>query len=272
MAQDEAAPTVVRIAKKPPPKPARTRPSKQLPTDRIGFAKQLDLLRAYAAASGPTNRAVSLNDVAGIANMAASTISLASPFFTDVGLIQRTDAGFLPSAEVINFSRAYEWNPDTASHKLAPLFSQGWFATALIPKVTFSSISDAEAIERLAEAATAGPDYEGQLSTIIDYLAAAGLVLREAGQVRKAGNPATTERPSVPSATSGATDKDPPKPTITTSFSQQPLEGAVQFHVSVKVSMGEFATWQADRIQAFFQGIAEVLKAKGAVEQEAGKD
>lgn len=46
-------------------------------------------------------------------------------------------------------------------------------------------------------------------------------------------------------------------------------EGVVQFHVSVKVDMAEFAHWQADRIAAFFNGIAAVLAAKGALDRYA---
>ena len=43
----------------------------------------------------------------------------------------------------------------------------------------------------------------------------------------------------------------------------------MQFNVSVKVNMQEFAGWQAERVTAFFNGIAQVLAAKGALEKEA---
>ena len=56
--------------------------------------------------------------------------------------------------------------------------------------------------------------------------------------------------------------------TIATTFST-PVEGIVQFNVSVKVNMQEFAGWQPDRVAAFFNGIAQVLAAKGAIEKEA---
>lgn len=58
--------------------------------------------------------------------------------------------------------------------------------------------------------------------------------------------------------------------TISTAFTQQPTEGVVQFHISVRVDMGEFANWRPDRIAAFFGGIATVLAAKAAVEKDAG--
>lgn len=43
--------------------------------------------------------------------------------------------------------------------------------------------------------------------------------------------------------------------------------GGVQFQVNVNVDMSEFAGWSADRISAFFSGIAQVLAAKGALEK-----
>ena len=56
-----------------------------------------------------------------------------------------------------------------------------------------------------------------------------------------------------------------------TTFSQ-PTEGTVQFHVSVKVDMAEFAGWEPARITSFFGGIAQVLAAKGAIEKEASPE
>jgi hypothetical protein len=48
--------------------------------------------------------------------------------------------------------------------------------------------------------------------------------------------------------------------------------GSVQFNISVKVDMTEFANWPPDLVTAFFGGIAQVLSAKAAVEKAASKD
>jgi len=45
--------------------------------------------------------------------------------------------------------------------------------------------------------------------------------------------------------------------------------GVVQFVVNVRVEMSEMRNWRPERIAAFFAGIAQVLAAKGSVEQEA---
>ena len=48
-------------------------------------------------------------------------------------------------------------------------------------------------------------------------------------------------------------------------------EGAVNFNVSVRVDMGEFASWKPERIAAFFNGMAQVLAAKADVEKSGSE-
>ncbi|HEX5369511.1 MAG TPA: hypothetical protein VFY10_08865, partial [Dehalococcoidia bacterium] len=98
-ASDQApAPAEQGEAQKPveirPPAPA-SKPTKVLPTNRIAFPKQLDILRAFDAASGPPmHRPVSLADVAKIADLASQTLSLPNGFFIDVGLVRKVEGGF----------------------------------------------------------------------------------------------------------------------------------------------------------------------------------
>jgi hypothetical protein len=251
----------------------KIRPIKILPTDRINFSKQLDILRAFVAASGPSGKVVRNKEVADLVKMMETTISLANSFFTDIGFLRRGDGGFVPAQEVVNYVRAFEWNPENASHKLQPLVAASWFSQALMPKASFRPLEETEAIAVLAEAASAAPAYKNQLKTLIDYMEAAGLVLRDGTQIKSRGpqqaQPASGERgPSTERLESPPS----PKGTVVSAFSQAP-EGVVQFHVSVKVDMKEFSGWQSDRIAAFFAGIAQVLAAKGAIEKGgAGQD
>ena len=66
-------------------KPERdNRPTKILPTERITFDRQLDLLRAYAAASANGTKSVSLEDVGAVVKMATTTISVGNPFLNNI--------------------------------------------------------------------------------------------------------------------------------------------------------------------------------------------
>lgn len=258
--------------RKAAPAAKKERPKRFLPTDRIGFLKQLDLLRAWAAASGPDNRMVTNNDVAAIVGLSASTIALANPFFADVGFLQKMDGGFVPAQDVVSFARAYEWNPETATHKLAPIVTESWFGKALSGTLAFRAMDEREAIQALADAISAGPDFEDQLRTVLSFMQAAGVLQQEGQQVRQA-RPSTSPTPAAsPSPPQPAAEprEGPQGRSVTTAFTQAP-EGILQFHVSVRVDMKEFVGWQPDRISRFFEGIAAVLRAKSNIEKDASE-
>lgn len=258
----------------PSPAPRKVRPTKVIPTERLTSKRQLDILRAFAAASGPNGKAVGNREVADILKMADTSVSLANYFFTETGLLVKGASGFVPSADVMSYSRAYEWNPATAAHKLGPLLSKAWFGEALTPKLSFRPMEEEEAINTLADASAAAPDYRPSLKVLIEFLEAAGLVYREGTLIKLARSSGSSDSPPVVESPATGEREAQAVPTIrsgiATTFSQ-PTEGVVQFHVSVRVEMAEFASWSPDRISAFFAGIAQVLAAKAAVEQGAGK-
>jgi hypothetical protein len=260
---------------KPHSKPKANRDSKPtriLPTDRIGFDKQLDILRAYAAGSSQGSKAVTLDELSRIMKMAPATLTLANPFLNSVGLITKTDSGYMPAPEVLSFLLAFQWDPETAAHKMAPIVENAWFFTTLKPKLTFSPLAEDAVIATLAEQATAGPDYRKGLKTLVEYMIAVGLIQREGTDLKLA-----TSRQAVPVSS----DSSPPKPDgpravadaetktriINTTFAKT-AEGAVHFNVNVRIDMEEFKDWRPERIAAFFSGIAEVLKAKSGIETE----
>lgn len=252
-----------------------SKPNKFLPTDRITFPRQLDLLRGWAAASGPTQKIVSNNDVGPIVKMTGSTVSISNAFFGQNGFLIKADGGYIPASDVFSFLRAYEWSPDTAATKLAPIVGKTWFAEELLPKLAFGPLTTDEAIQHLADACTAGPGYRGQLRFLLEYMAASGLVEWDGAQVRKGSATVTATTTSAPNTDIPQTPSNPP-PSGESSKRVAPTffgttEGAVNFNVSVRVDMGEFATWKPERIAAFFNGMAQVLAAKADVEKVKGE-
>jgi len=260
------------------------KPTKTLPTSRIAFAKQMDILRAYAAASGPGNRLVTLREVSDIVKMATGTVTIANPFFVECRLLFRTEGmGLTPSPAVMEFARAFEWNRETAAHKLAPPLSQMWFAEALLPRLAFADITEEEAITVLAEKSAAPPDYKTQLRLILDYLEASGLIRREDGRIKAGSKAASASQPVPEKKTVEHEDKKDQAPVsphaslsptagrVNTAFTQ-PTQGVVNFHIDVRMDMTEFAGWTPDRIAAFFNGIALVLSAKAGVEKDVSSE
>lgn len=211
-------------------KPSRSKPARILPTDRIRHDKQLDILRAFAAASGHEKKPVTPEDVGSIVGMAGSTITQITPFFVDAGLVVRagdkkSDAkGFIPSNEVMSYQKAYEWDKANAAKKLAPVFINSWFATTLAPKLKFRQVNEKEAINDLGEVAAVGPDKEDAIRSLIDYLVVSGLADRDGAGMLRSGSveamPATGAVPPVVLATPPPT---PPTPAAVANVSNHQL-------------------------------------------------
>lgn len=292
MSQEKATIHPIGSATPPPAKPVttKTKPTQVLPSDRLTLAKQLAVLRAYAAASGQSAKPVRTGEVAEITKTHGNSISTANQFFVATGLIQRTEGGFVPSAEVLAFAHAYEWDAaDTsAAHKLAPLLAPTWFGQEVLKKLSFGGgrMKESEAIISLAQCISAPPECKAQVKVLIDYLEASGIVQRDGDDLKKgsattptahkerhASPPTSTPPPPSEPEHQDAHHRDAPpmRSSVSTAFSQM-TGGAVQFNVTVKVDMKEFAGWQPERIAAFFNGIAAVLAAKGGMEAESSRE
>lgn len=271
VAESESAST----SEEPQTKKQLGKPSKVLPTTRISFNKQLDILRGYAAAGN--GKIATTKDVAEIVDMAATTISLANPFFIDLRFIQKSEGvGMTPATELMEYLHAYEWDKETAAQKLSPLLSKAWFWEALQPRLAFDKLTEDQTVTILAEKSTAGPTYKPQLKMILEYLEAGGLIKRENGQVSALkGAPVSAPRSSVAAAPEVEREvQEPPSTTsaarsasVATNFAQK--AGVISFDISVRVDMTELVGWEPARIAAFFAGIAQVVSAKGVFEKES---
>jgi hypothetical protein len=249
---------------------SKSKPTKMLPTTRISVAKQLDILRAYAAASGKGTKPATTEEAGEIVKMAATTVVMANAFLCNAGLLKRSGTGsYLPSTEVIDFLGAWDWDQKTASHKLGPCLRRTWFAEALLPRISYGAIDEKDAVTVLADAAKATPDKEKELRMLIEFLVAGGVVQGEGGQIRLAKSTASIDPvPTRPEEQKPLdTDTSVRSGRVTTAYAAQAPGGGVDFNISVHVDMKEFGDWRPDRITAFFRGIAEVLSAKADVEK-----
>jgi hypothetical protein len=257
-------------------KPKAPKPTRTLPTNRVATPKQYDILRAFGAVSGPDGNPVTNVEVSKIVELHAATVGLVTPFLTDIGLLIKTNDGLVPAQEVQDYAASYEWNPESAFQRVAPVLRRSWFYGRLLPKLRFSALSRDKALTELAMHVNAAPAYRSQLETLLEYMVAAGLIAEENGQIRllqssesinggsDVEEPATPATPQRQQQTHEAARSQP----VSTSFSS-PAAGVVKFNISVNVDMADFAGWTPDRITAFFAGVAQVLAAKGSLEKKA---
>jgi hypothetical protein len=268
----------------PKPEKTRAKPNFVLPSDRITVEKQLTLLRGFAAVSGHNKKPVKLNEVAEVSKISPNTISYANGFFLEAGFLQKGDSGFIPADEVAAFALAYEWNPATAAHKLAPIILRSWFGQRLMPRLSMGvPVHENELIDDLAQAAAVGPDFRPRVKMVLEFLTETGIAIREGEHLKKGTTssvaaPAVAAAPAAEKTTEGEMRDASPREfssstrsTVNTAFTQM-TGGAVQFNITVKVDMDEFKDWKPDRITAFFGGIAAVLSAKAAVQKSSSNE
>jgi hypothetical protein len=252
------------------PQKLSVKPAKTLPTDRIAFPKQLELLRAYAAASGGSGKPVTNEEIAKITNLTASTVSLGNNFFSSAGLLRKLDPGYVPTAAVLDFARSYEWDKQTASHKLAPVIGDTWFARAILPILRIRSMEEKDAIQAIADAAGAGTAHEGNIRMLVQYLEASGVVGRQGKQLGL-GSAQILGAPPAPSEsegdgggggpTNGTPNREPARQRTTNVVAASTEGGSIAYDVSIRVRMSDMGGWSADRISSFFTGLAQVVAA-----------
>jgi hypothetical protein len=255
-----------------PPMMADSKPrlTKKIPTFRVGFSKQLDALRAYAVLSDNGTKPVHYGRVADIIKVHEANVSSMNPFFLEAGLIEKREGGSVPAPAVLEYNRQFGWSNENAAQKLAPIIINTWFGQALSHPLQFRAMSENEAIESLAEACNAGPEAKPQLRMLLDYCEAAGVITRANGQVSAPPPQAVAARATV--------DWGPPKPEVEETPAPAPevppqrpatpapaiTKDAINLNISMQINLAEMRNWPADRIAAFFAGIAQVLAAKNA--------
>jgi len=278
----EAAEAAEADSKKEPPSPgAESRLTRPLPTDRLTFANQLSLLRAYAVASGAENRAVTNADLARLVELNASSVGLNNSFFAGVGLIAKAGTGYVPCAEVVSFNRSYGFSPDTAAQRLAPALRRNWFASLLLPRLSMRPMSEQEALADLANAASATPEHTGRLRTLLEYLTIAGLIERDGTTIRlgptgREAEETRREEPTVSTA-QGTTERGKDvtpgsanQPGVATAFASA-AQGGISLNVAMQINLAEMATWRPEAVQTFMEGLARVIAAKAMVERDASR-
>jgi len=268
---EPAKPKIERVRLKLKPEKMKREPTKRLPTYRIKFEKQLDIIRVYGIKC-QNGEAGHYREVGKVVSIHQNTVSLMVGFLVENGFLERKGNATIASRPVIEFALAHNWSPETAPRKLAPLIRASWFGKLLLEKLAFRSMTEDDAIANLAGAIAADPEYKPQIAILIDYAVATGLVRRDGTQL-SLGEEATAPETmpprqdrSSPSA-DARDDAPPPRSSATVATSFLTTEGAVQVHVSIRVSMEEMAGWSPDRITAFLTGLAQVIAAKKGTEE-----
>ncbi len=184
-----------------PVRSKRSAPTQTLPSDRLGFDKQLAALRAFGVAYETNGgRPVKNSEAGSILNMSENTIVVTNAFFNEAKLVtrQKEEQAFVPTAETMAYCKAHEWDPFTAGEKLKGAFEKCWFADAVLPRLKFRPHEENEVLTLLADACGASKDYVARVKMLLEYMVFAGLVIREGSMIKAAGTKAADKTPVAP--------------------------------------------------------------------------
>ena len=182
----QSSPPLPRPPLPPIPSPrGRSTLSRVLPTDRVAFEKQKELLRAFAAEYTANGGLPVTNEKAGeIVSLSGSTISQTNGFFCDIELVKRAEqGGFVPVPEVIAYNNACQWDETEARAKLRPIFEKTWFYRCLIPRLHIAPQTKAICLSILAGESKAQPEHNERLVCLINFLELAGIISEVGGMV-----------------------------------------------------------------------------------------
>jgi hypothetical protein len=262
------------------PRASLPRTSRPLPTDRLRFETQIEVLKALAITSDFGKRSVSGEELAAPLSLAPTTAGLNNAFFVDAALATKEGRGqYKPTAITNEFARKHSFDPRAAGIVLAQVLRETWFYTAVGQRLALRPATKAQVIEALAHAVGATKDRQVQLVNLLDWLGYAGLIDARGEQIVL--TTANDEQVETPSSTP---DLDPPREPAsgpgdtaaagTTTDARRaarhatgepPPNAVLSMSVDFALTADDLARLDADQIRALFQSVGEIMAIKATM-------
>jgi hypothetical protein len=175
-------------ASDPSRSPAKARADKALPTDRLRFNNQEQVLLEVAHLSGNSRRGCTAEEMSASIGLKGGTGGLNSRFFRSAGWFEGVGRGLYTASQGLReYARHITIDPDdqfTASALMRDESRKSWFWNTLEPMLeTGRPLAVRTALLALAKEAGAS-DHAAQLETIVEWLAWVGLIVREGDSIR----------------------------------------------------------------------------------------
>ncbi|MEU1679276.1 hypothetical protein ABZ422_09340 [Micromonospora zamorensis] len=241
------------------------RATKSLPTDRMKFEAQVELLQRFGRLSGSQKRAVTSEEVAKAQGVMPNTASLNNGFFVDAGWLQRSGRGkYTASDALLAYTQRVQFdaaNAHSAAALLAEEMKKSWYWQVLSDQVSGGGLLRTEAMVLLSTAAGAGQEYKVQLENVLQWLQFVGLVQLDEKFVRPgavAGAVAVEDAP--PAGSNAAPDEQTTGDHMDQSKNRVPerKDVVLAFSLDFKLSAGELKSLSPDQIRALFEAVGTV--------------
>ena len=258
---------------RPSRSPQRSRPNRGLPTDRLRFDVQLNILQTMGRLSGSNKRPVDSDMVAQATRLSTATAGLCNRFFTESGWIEQVSKGKYVAADaLLEYLRRDGVGASDATVPLADALRGSWVWEEIGPFVTDGGAPVGDVIVTLSRAAGAESGHVPQLENLLEWLDFVGLIIREGERVlpvrATSAPPPTPETPANPTEqqSSAAPDekpageREPARPSVQepTKNRDQQAEFVLTFNVSVNMTASDLARLSPDQIRALYEAVGTV--------------
>jgi hypothetical protein len=173
----------------------KQRAEKSLPTDRLSFDKQVEVLRSIARFSGGGKRPVTAEDLSASIGLRGNTGGLSNKFFLDCGWVERVGRGsYAATDDLLEYHRHLNVDEEDAAGARARLIGPvkaSWFWQVVGPLVEGGAVREKMALHALSKEAGAF-DHTSQLQLILSWLEWLGLIKRD-GELLSAGSGGSME-------------------------------------------------------------------------------
>lgn len=110
----------------------RLRPTLPLPSARMKFEKELEMLRAYVSQSKSGTNPVDFKEVAKLIDIDDTAISSSKKFWEEIGALIRVSQGkHKPSTSIIRWANKVDFDPNEANAILHTVFDGAWFGAKI---------------------------------------------------------------------------------------------------------------------------------------------
>lgn len=257
----------------------KARPERPIPTDRLRFDNQVQVLKTVASLSGNNRRGVDAETMSAAIELKGGTGGLNSRFFRSVNWFESVGRGeYTASPGLLLYSRHINIDPDghyEATEGMRGEMRRSWVWEVVGPMLESGNpIREKALLLPLAQAAGA-QNHTAQLETIIEWLVWVGLALRDGEFVKLAETEQSTSV-AIPddgsSEPTGPTELNCPirtesveiAPPGTDEGRRGPVnagsDAIISFNISVRLTAHDVQNLSDDQMQ-FVMGLAEKLRA-----------
>lgn len=233
-------------------------PKKILPTNKLALKRQLEILQASVNLFETTRKPFRFEEIGSLLNMPLTTVQQVRTFFRASGLWQKEGrAGFIPSRPAIEYYHAHQSSPDDAAKKLNPLLNRAWFAEVLRSVLVSGQAQIEKVVNLLLHEAELSADQQGQAKNLLYLMAQTGILEIDGSLIRKGA--LFPQEKTKPSSGEAKTSKSPPVNSDKGLRVENKTGENNAVEIRISIAPAVLAGWDAEKLQAFFGGIANLL-------------